>query len=228
MVNETKIILNVLVLFLPLPLFWALFSQQNSRWIFQATKMNGDLKFFTIKPDQFTLVNPLLALIVIPLFEFILYPILAKLGLKSPLQKATLGGYFAALAFVISALIENQIDRKVLHILWLLPQFFIMTLGEILIVIPLMQFSYTEAPNSMKSVLQSFRLLTIAFGNLIVAVISGYKIVNSQQNEFLIFAGLMLIDISLFGLLVKRYRSQNKIIDEINKNSIENFEVTKL
>lgn len=36
LVMETKILLNVLVLYIPLPLFWALFDQQGSRWTLQA------------------------------------------------------------------------------------------------------------------------------------------------------------------------------------------------
>jgi dipeptide/tripeptide permease len=35
--------LHVLVMFLPLPVFWALFDQQSSRWTLQATKMNGNI-----------------------------------------------------------------------------------------------------------------------------------------------------------------------------------------
>lgn len=227
MVADTKTILNVLVLFLPLPLFWALFSQQNSRWIFQATRMNGDLKYFTIKPDQFTLMNPLICLIVIPFFEFVFYPLLARVGFKSPLQKAALGGYLAVIAFIMSAVIETRIERETLHMAWLLPQYFVMTLGEIFIVIPLMQFSYTEAPESMKSVLQAFRLLTSAFGNLIIAIVSGSKLVDSQVHEFLIFAGLMFIDMSIFVVLVKNYKREPKQRENICEKS-EKFEMTKL
>jgi dipeptide/tripeptide permease len=212
---ETKMILNVLVLFPPLPLFWALFGQQGSRWTFQATRMDGDCGWFTIKPDQFTLINPFMALILIPSFEVFMYPLLKRIGIKSPLQKATLGGYLAVVSFVISAIIETQLDTKKLHMAWLLPQYFIMTLGEILITIPLMHFSYTEAPESMKSVLTAFRLLTIAFGNLIVVVVAGARMVDSQVYEFLLFAGLMFIDMSIFGILAKNYKFVDK--EELKK-----------
>lgn len=224
MVMETKMILNVLVLFPPLPLFWALFGQQGSRWIFQATKMDGDCGWFTIKPDQFTVINPFMALILIPSFEYIMYPLLKKVGVKSPLQKALLGGYLAVVSFVISAIIETQIATKKIHMLWLLPQYFVMTLGEILITIPLMHFSYTEAPESMKSVLTAFRLLTIALGNLIVVIVAGARLVDSQFYEFLLFAGLMFIDMSIFGILAKRYKFVNQ--EELKKLN-EKVEVTE-
>ena len=38
LVHDTKILLRILVLFIPVPLYWALYEQQASRWTFQATK----------------------------------------------------------------------------------------------------------------------------------------------------------------------------------------------
>lgn len=92
LVTETKILLNVLVLYLPLPVFWTLFDQQGSRWTFQATRMNGDLGFYTILPDQMQVVNPFLILAFIPLYEVVFYPLLNLIGIRRPLQKITLGG----------------------------------------------------------------------------------------------------------------------------------------
>lgn len=52
MVSDIKALLRVLVLYLPLPVFWALFDQQGSRWTFQATRMDGKIGGFILKPDQ--------------------------------------------------------------------------------------------------------------------------------------------------------------------------------
>lgn len=203
---ETRIILNVVVLYLPIPMFWALFFQQGSRWVFQAVRMNGDLGFYTIKPDQFNVVNPILVLILIPLFEYVIYPQLAKVGLKTALQKITLGGIFAGLAFLTSAAVESQIDSNYIHMGWLIPQYFLMAIGETLISIPLMHFSYVEAPVSMKTVLQALRLLAIGLGNLIVIIVAGSRLIDSQMYEFILFAGLMFVDMIIFAILAKRYK----------------------
>lgn len=168
--------------------------------------MDGRLGSFTIKPDQFNVINPILALILIPLCEYVLYPLLAIIGIKSSLQKATLGGVLAGVSFTIAAVLEFQLDRHFMHMAWLMPQYIVMTLGEVLITVPLMDFSYNEAPESMKSILQAFRLSTIGAGNLIVAIVAGTKLVDSQAYEFLIFAGLMFIDMVIFGFLAHRYK----------------------
>ena len=40
------------------------------------------------------------------------------------------------------------------HIFWLLPKYIVVTVGEILFSITSMEFAYSQAPPSMKSVLQ--------------------------------------------------------------------------
>lgn len=55
-----------------------------------------------------------------------------------------------------------------------------MTSAEIMFSVTGLEFSYSQAPKSMKSVLQAAWLLMIAFGNLIVAVIADLKIFNEQ------------------------------------------------
>lgn len=134
LVLETKILLNVLVLFTPLPIFWSLFDQQGSRWTFQATKMQLDLGFYKIKPDQMQVINPLLILMFIPLVDYVVYPFLHKIFVRRPLQKMTLGGILAGVAFLMSAFVQMQIDNsdpKTICVLWQIPQYVTMTLGEV-------------------------------------------------------------------------------------------------
>lgn len=42
-IEDVRRLLKVLLMFLPLPLFWALSDQQGSRWTLQAEHMDGDL-----------------------------------------------------------------------------------------------------------------------------------------------------------------------------------------
>ncbi|XP_012156443.1 peptide transporter family 1 isoform X2 [Ceratitis capitata] len=396
MVADTKVLLKILVLFLPFPVFWALFDQQGSRWTFQATRMNGETFGYVIKPDQMQVVNPLLILGMIPLFTYVLYPILAKIGIKRPLQKLTLGGLLAAVAFLLSAFLEvklNEVDsmppsefaanlriyngmpcaytftselpespnavapldlweykamsvptplvyrfnatsanirckdfagafrlspgketsyfinadgmqefedsmakpklgnpmvrvllnvpnediaitltdavetavpliirnatqvinlaqgdsdlevanKKIatintksggvyallvngnlqdgystkahvitppnsIHIMWQLPQIIVITAAEIMFSVTGLEFSYTQAPPSMTSVLQACWLLTVSIGNMLVVVIAELKFFDSQAAEFALFAGLMVVDMFIFILLTIPYK----------------------
>ena len=112
LIEDVKTLLRVLVIFIPIPAFWALFDQsvidfalflpdmyqlisrkysndminlycikfsfQGSRWTFQAQRLNGMIGSTIIKPDQMQIVNPLLILALIPLFDQLIYPMFAK------------------------------------------------------------------------------------------------------------------------------------------------------
>ncbi|XP_046663952.1 peptide transporter family 1-like [Homalodisca vitripennis] len=111
LVRDTKILLELIYLFSPTILFWALYDQQGSRWTFQAVHMNGKIGSFTIMPDQMQVVNPVLIMAFIPLFELVIYPLLAKLRLiRTSIQKLFWGGIIAAVAFAISAYVEYKVQ----------------------------------------------------------------------------------------------------------------------
>ncbi|XP_004523943.1 peptide transporter family 1 isoform X2 [Ceratitis capitata] len=406
LIEDVKVLMRVLVLYLPLPVFWALFDQQGSRWTIQATRMDGDMGSWDIKPDQMQMINPFLILAFIPLYELAFYPLLSLIGIRRPLQKLTLGGIFAGIAFVVSGLVELELEKtypvlptagnaqlrvyngepcdyaittnltglgfdvatldmfvnrsisidytnklyvqfefsqksgvncyefpkqtfvfnsttshylfmnskntaqplvwaedsiskpsrgyplartlanvqssrtiewrnkkgslehtepanlrnvtelksgyydilvdnvvvaneylKVggiytviineetagsykskivivtdpnsMSIFWLIPQYVIMTLGEVMFSVTGLEFSYSQAPVTMKSVLQACWLLTVAFGNVIVVIIAELKLFDSQASEFFLFAGLMFADMIVFMLVAYRYKPNN-------------------
>lgn len=219
-IAETKTVVNILKLYLPLPIYWAVYTQQGSRWIFQATRMNGDLGFYTIKPDQMIIFNSLMGICAIPVCNYVIYPALAKIGIKTYLHKMTLGGFLAAAAFVISAFVQIQIADNFISIFWLVPQYLVLAISENFVYIANVSFAYAEAPPSMKSVMQAFIFLTIAIGDAIVAIISGTRIFESRTVELFFFAGVLCINQVVFGILAYRYeRSKKKSVKE--KASIE-------
>lgn len=96
-----------------------------------------------------------------------------------------------------------------MNILWLIPQYVVMTLGEVMFSVTGLEFSYAQAPPSMKSVLQACWLLTVAFGNVIVVIIAEAALFDSQASEFFLFAGLMFIDMLVFMFMAYRYVPNN-------------------
>ncbi|KAB0790799.1 hypothetical protein PPYR_15309 [Photinus pyralis] len=398
LVTDVKRLMKVLVLFIPLPVFWALFDQQGSGWTFMARRMNGDIAGFTILPDQMQVINPLLILAFIPLFQYVIYPILNKCKiLTTPLQRLVAGGCLAGISFIISAVIclflestfpilphatngqlriynalpcditiaakelaegnivippgnnytnidievlqrrtfaytasgcgstegkfivtekrstaylfnqtehpayelEDNVDKNKngnpklrlllgapnpveikivnsdgveqmridssnssmfglrpdnytfkfgdkytytadlklggvyamvghqsdnefkislhtvtspnsLSIFLLLPQYIVMTMGEIMFSITGLEFAYSQSPTSMKSVLQACWLLTTAFGNLIVVIIESAEPFHDQSKTFFLYAGLMFADMIVFSLMAMRYEYVKK------------------
>ena len=74
--------------------------------------MNGEFGEggYAFKADQMQIVNPLLILLLVPLFESVVYPAFAKCINITPLRKMTTGGILAGVAFVISAIVELQLE----------------------------------------------------------------------------------------------------------------------
>ncbi|XP_054431197.1 solute carrier family 15 member 2 [Pteronotus mesoamericanus] len=112
LIMDVKALARVLFLYIPLPMFWALLEQQGSRWTLQATRMNRNLGFIVLQPDQMQVLNPLLVLIFIPLFDLVIYPLVSKCGINfSSLKKMAVGMILACLAFAVVAVVEIKINE---------------------------------------------------------------------------------------------------------------------
>ncbi|XP_023320404.1 peptide transporter family 2 isoform X2 [Eurytemora carolleeae] len=109
-VQDLKAVFRVSAIFLMYPMYWALYDQQGSRWTIQASKMNGYTFGFQILPDQMQVANPVLILLLIPLFDVVIYPLLGKCNLlKTPLQRIVTGCFLVAVAFIVSGILELQL-----------------------------------------------------------------------------------------------------------------------
>uniref|UniRef100_UPI00398EDD22 solute carrier family 15 member 2 isoform X2 n=1 Tax=Pristiophorus japonicus TaxID=55135 RepID=UPI00398EDD22 len=380
LIKEIKIVSRVLFLYLPLPMFWALFDQQGSRWTLQATRMNADFGGFVIQPDQMQTVNAVLIVIFIPLFDLGIYPLIAKCKINlTPLRRMVVGMILAALAFVAAAFVElavqdphnyiklqlnsssqfisfdlmyenttttcresingssvysvllykegrtlqcklledekskplkgkaairivnaysedfnvtlghvnfgtvgnnyrsspyKMVDRgyyegkckvgameydvnaglidfgavytiimympekgvmkvwkvedvkaNVMHIGWQLPQYILMSAGEVMFSITGVEFSYSQAPVNMKAVLQSGWLLTVAFGNIIVIIVAEAAFIE-QWAEFLLFACLLLAVSIIFSIMAYFYTyvDSEELVSEDEEDSDEDID----
>lgn len=69
-IKDIKSLLRLLVMYLPVPMFWALYDQQGSRWLIQAIQMDCRIwGGYLLLPDQMQTLNAMLILAFIPLFQ---------------------------------------------------------------------------------------------------------------------------------------------------------------
>ncbi|XP_006141596.1 solute carrier family 15 member 1 [Tupaia chinensis] len=112
LISQIKMVTRVMFLYIPLPMFWALFDQQGSRWTLQATAMNGDMGAFEIQPDQMQTANAILIIVMVPVVDAVVYPLIAKCGFNfTSLKKMTVGMFLASMAFVAAAIVQVEIDK---------------------------------------------------------------------------------------------------------------------
>jgi len=106
-----KILGRLGVLFVFIAMFWALFSQMDSSLFLQARHMDLELFGFELLPGYIGAANPIIVMILIPIFSFGLYPAMNKVFRVTPLRKISLGMFVAAAAFVVPAMIEARISE---------------------------------------------------------------------------------------------------------------------
>ncbi|KAH7700796.1 OPT-2 protein, partial [Aphelenchoides avenae] len=116
LIEDVKSLLRVLVMFLPVPIFWAIYDQQGSLWTIQALEMDcrlwgTDADAYLLLPDQMQTLNAVLILAFIPIFQVIVYPLVSFCINLTPLRKMIAGGVLAAVAMVITALVQFQVNK---------------------------------------------------------------------------------------------------------------------
>lgn len=235
---------QVLKLFIPLPLYWSLFAQIDSSWTFQASQLDTTVWGYKFEADQ---VNPnvqwkedefnnfffqakavgaLLLLLMIPIWQSIIIPLLLYYNIEiAPLKSITMGGISAAFSFICAGILQLKIEKHLLEnsgtkisILWQFPQFILIMLGEVWLSIPGLTFSFTEAPQSMKSIITAAWFCNSAFGNLIVVAITEMHLFKLQSSSYFLYSGLMFLAIFLFCWIASTYkRLINQPNGDLNK-----------
>lgn len=189
-----KAMAKLSVLFLFVAMFWALFDQTASRWVFQAREMDRNFLGVEWLESQIQAVNPVLILTLIPLFTFIVYPRVGKVIKLTPLRKIGAGLFLMGAAFILSSTIQEWIDAgQRPNIGWQMLAYLLLTAAEILVSIVALEFAYTQAPRTMKSMILGLFLAAVALGNLFTAGVNSYIQIpepgKTVQKELEIAAG---------------------------------------
>ncbi|XP_048505499.1 solute carrier family 15 member 2 isoform X3 [Athalia rosae] len=92
-----------------------------------------------------------------------------------------------------------------IHMFWLIPQYLFISIAEVMFAISGLEFSFTQAPNSMKTVTIAAWYVSVAIGNLLVIIITQARLFKSQAYEFFLFACLILVNMVAFSTMVRKY-----------------------
>lgn len=220
-----RAVLRIISVFFLVSVFWALFDQHATSWVRQAVQMDRLVFGIQFDASQISALNPLMVMVLIPFNDFVLFPLLEKLGVAMPpLRRMTIGMLVAGFAFASVALIQTAIEtsgKGAVSVLWQIVPYLIMTQAEVMVSITGLEFAYTQAPRRMKSTIMGFWLLTVSFGNVLAAWVTtaqGWllpKIMTVDPAEgpglvqfFWFFAFLMMAAGVLFGVRARFYRGR--------------------
>ncbi|MGC8828619.1 MAG: POT family MFS transporter [Verrucomicrobiia bacterium] len=211
--DNLVVILRLIPIYLSVAIFWSLWDQTGSAWVIQAKHMDRNIFGVEILPSQVQAVNPLLIMLLIPLFNYVIYPLIDKIWKLTPLRKIGLGFFVTVPTFLINSYVEHQVALGY-HptIWWHLVAFVIISAAEIMVSVTCLEFSYTQAPPQMKSFIMSFYLLSISAGNAFTAAINYFiqnpdgssKLAGASYYNF--FAFLMLATSVIFIFIAIFYK----------------------
>src|SRR5439155_4462374 len=209
--------------------FWGLWGMSNGvEWTLQAEKMNLHWLGMDLIAAQVQTANPILILIFIPLVNYVIYPAIDKVFPLTPLRKIGIGLFLTGFSFIVIVWIQSQIDQGLRpSINWQLLAYVILTLGEAMVSITGLEFSYTQAPNTMKSSVMALWLFFIAVGEFFVGKFNAWdlnadgtrKLTDLQYFGF--FTIVMFVASAVFVVLACFYKgrtylqSQQPTLDEI-------------
>lgn len=209
--ENRKAVANILIVFAAVPMFWALFNQVFTTWVLQGEKMIPfNLLGYKVDAERMQSAGAILVLIWVPILTLWVYPLAEKLGFRpTPLRRMSVGMLLGALAFVISGLIQGSIDRgQTPSVAWQIAPYIVLEAGEVMVSATALEFAFAQAPASMKSIIMSFWLMTMALGNFLVAVITNLNknfIKAHGATEFYFYAVLMFVVSGIFIWCASRY-----------------------
>ncbi|MGH7289906.1 MAG: MFS transporter, partial [Myxococcota bacterium] len=209
------------IIFIFVAMFWALFDQTGSAWVLQAERMDKTIFGYELLSSQIQAANPALIMVMIPLFTYLVYPMVSKVWTMTPLRKIAVGFFVTIPAFALPAWIEMRISAgEVPHISWQLLAYVIMTAAEVMISITCLEFSYTQAPRSMKSFIMALFFMSVSVGNLFTAAVNHFiqnpdgtsKLAGASYYWF--FTAAIAITALLFTVVAALYREKTYIQEE--------------
>lgn len=173
-VEDVKTVYNVLIVFSFIPIFWALWDQNLSEWVLQATKLDLNILGIQLLPEQVQTFNPGFLLVWIPLLSYLIYPAVERAGIRvTPLRKIGAGLIMLAISFVIIALLQARVDAgSHPSVGWQILAYAILACAEVLVSVTGLEYAYTQASQSMKSTMVALWLLTTSLGNLFTALVN--------------------------------------------------------
>jgi POT family proton-dependent oligopeptide transporter len=206
--TDRKTLLRIALVFLPVPMFWALFNQTSSTWVLQGANMAS---FHGLNGETMQGSGAVLVMMWTPILTLVLYPMAERLGWRpTALRRMTAGMFLGAVSFVISALVQARMDHgQPLSILWQLAPYVVLEAGEVLLSATGLEFAFEQAPARLKSVVMSLWLMTIAGGHFLIAVITelNERFVHAGgAAQFYFYAAMMFVVAVVFAFCASLYR----------------------
>ncbi|KAJ2722159.1 peptide transporter ptr2 [Coemansia sp. Benny D115] len=234
-VDELRIAIRSCKIFLCYPIFWLCYGQMSNNMVSQSGQMNTG----SVPNDIMQNIDPLCIIILIPIFDWLIYPGFRRCGLElRPVTRITIGFFFAALSMAYAAIIQhviyttgpyytaagddgngfNDISAGIQ-----VPGYILVAISEVFASVTGLEYAYKQAPESMKSIVMSIFLFTNAGGSILAFCFNSISSNPHLVKNFAIVSGLMGGFTILFFVCFRHY-DQRDVEETKDKTLFEKAE----
>ncbi|KAM5562967.1 protein NRT1/ PTR FAMILY 4.2-like [Rosa sericea] len=183
-IKETRTFLGLLPIFASTIMMNCCLAQLQTFSVVQGSIMNRKLHNFEIPTPSLTVIPLIIMLCSIPLYERLHS---GKNIIFKPLWRIGLGLALASGSMAVAALVEAKrraeaADNNVISVFWLGWQFLLLGVSDMLTLGGMLEFFYSEAPNSMRSMCTALSWCSTSMGYFLSSVL--VSIVNSVSGKY--------------------------------------------
>ncbi|XP_074316984.1 protein NRT1/ PTR FAMILY 4.6-like isoform X2 [Silene latifolia] len=180
-VEEVKIVLKTIPIFASTIMLNCCLAQLSTFSIQQAATMNTTLGSFTVPPASLPVFPVVFILILAPVYDHLVLPFArrvtrSEMGITH-LQRIGFGLVMSIVAMAVAAIVEVKRKRVAIQhglmestdplpitFLWIAIQYLFLGSADLFSLAGLLEFFFTEAPTSMRSLATSFSWASLAVG----------------------------------------------------------------
>ncbi|EJT98129.1 oligopeptide transporter [Dacryopinax primogenitus] len=178
-VEEVRKVASACAVFVWYPFYWISFNEMYNNMTSQA----ATLTTHGIPNDVINNINPIALLFLIPIFDKYLYPFLRRRGYNfSPLKRMFAGFISVGSAMIWAGILQCYIytaspcgyrandpncEPAGISVWWQTGAYVLIAVSEIFASITGLEYAFTKAPKSMKSLIMALFLSTSAFASLL-------------------------------------------------------------
>ncbi|PIN06109.1 H+/oligopeptide symporter [Handroanthus impetiginosus] len=231
-VEETKLIFNMIPIWLTSIPFGICVAQSGTFFIKQSTMLNREITHnFTIPPASIYSLAAMGLIVSVAVYDKLLIPFLRRLNGNDRginiLQRIGIGMIFSVLSMIAAALVERKRlkNSDPMSVFWLAPQYLIMAIGDCFTLVGLQEYFYDQVPDSMRSLGIAFYLSVIGAASFLSSVLitlvdrvtekSGKswfgKDLNSSRLDYFywLLAGIAAVNLCVYAFVARRYSYKN-------------------
>jgi len=217
----------------------SIYIQMSSTFLSQAKKMtsffsknpskgNDSSTEYYIEAAHMIFCNAFVIIFGVPLFNYGLYPLLAKYKIRFTILKRIGVGLFignfsvlstAIIEFLRKKALNNSTEKRSMSLAYMIIPYVFVGIAEILALISYTDFVYNQVPKSMQSICQALNLLAVSFGSTMHSMMlgmlpwfnanksSGANNINSDNYEYywLLSFSMGTVNLIAFIYLARQY-----------------------